>query len=281
MHTWLITGCSSGLGRGIAKAAIERGENVAVTARTPEKLADLVGMAPDRVVALRLDLNDKESMKKAVARTQERFGGIDVLVNNAGHGYRAAIEESEDDKVAELFDTNFFAPMRLIDCVLPGMRAQRAGTIVNVTSVGAVRGALGNGYYSAAKGAFELASEALAKEVEHLGISVLIVEPGAMRTGFFDDHLGGTSNTIGDYDEIANKYRKEDAVSGHDQPGDPDRCGLAVVRTVLGDFGAMPVRLPLGSDCVAASKRTLTGRLAEVEKWAEVSSSCDFARKFV
>lgn len=170
MGTWFITGCSSGLGKGIARAALESGENVAATARDPEKIRELTESWPGRSLALPLDLNDRKSMEQAVEKVCESFGGIDVLVNNAGHGYRAAVEESEPEKIAELFDTNFFAPADLMKMVLPVMRRQRSGVIVNVTSIGAVRGALGNGYYSAAKGALELLTEALAKETEHLGI---------------------------------------------------------------------------------------------------------------
>ena len=155
--TWLITGCSSGLGQGIALAALQSGGKVAVTARNPECLEQSVKQFPQQALPLRLDLNDEESMKQAVEETYRCFGSLDILVNNAGHGYRAAIEESRPDQVAELFQTNFFGPMELIRLVLPKMRAARQGMIVNVSSIGAVRGALGNGYYSAAKGALELA----------------------------------------------------------------------------------------------------------------------------
>ena len=156
-------------------------------------------------------------MKQAVAKTREHFGGIDVLVNNAGHGYRAAVEESEPERVRELFETNFFGPAELIRMVLPVMREQRKGMIVNVTSIGAVRGALGNGYYSAAKGALELLTEALAKETEHLGIRTMLVEPGAFRTNFYGKGLLGTEHKIPDYDVLGEKYRKELLVNHHDQ----------------------------------------------------------------
>ena len=191
--TWLITGCSSGLGREIAEAALRHGENVALTARNPKTIWALAAEYPEQAMTLRLNLQDRESMQHAVDKVCERFGRLDVLVNNAGHGYRAAVEESEPDKIEELFDTNFFAPAELIKMALPVMRKQKNGLIINVTSIGAVRGALGNGYYSAAKGALELLTEALAKETEHLGIRTMLVEPGAMRTRFFDDSLAGTA----------------------------------------------------------------------------------------
>ena len=152
MNTWLITGCSGGLGRGITEAALKRGENVAVTARNTEKIKELAEKYGSQALILRLDLNDRESMENAVNGTLEKFGRIDVLVNNAGHGYRAAVEESEPEKVKELFDTNFFAPAELMKMVLPTMRVQKSGLLVNVTSIGAVRGALGNGMYFCCKG---------------------------------------------------------------------------------------------------------------------------------
>lgn len=274
MSTWLITGCSSGLGRGIARAALERGESVALTARDPARVQDLVEEYPEQALALRLDLGDLASIEYAVIAAHERFGTLDVLVNNAGHGYRATVEESERERINELFETNFFAVGRLIRRALPIMRRQRSGTIVNVTSIGAVRGALGNGYYGASKAAVELLTEALAQEVEHLGIRTLIVEPGAMRTAFFDDALLETERHIADYDAVGEKYRKSAQVNRHDQPIDPDDAGRVVVETVLS--GTMPRRLLLGSDCVAAARSALEARLAEVNDWAEVSARADF-----
>ena len=239
-------------------------------------MEELATAYPQQAVALRLDLNDRASMQAAAHEAEHYFGAIDVLVNNAGHGYRAAIEESEPERVAELFDTNFFAPMDLVRLVLPGMRARRSGIIVNVSSIGAVRGALGNGYYSAAKGALELASEALAKEVEHLGIRVLLVEPGALRTGFFGERLGATTQQIDDYAALAKRYRKGEAPDGSPSRGDPELAGRALVETVLGDHGPLPQRLLLGSDAVAGAVSTLETRLAEARAWQGVSADADF-----
>ena len=252
MKTWLITGCSGGLGRGIAQAALERGENVAVTARDTEKIKDLAAQYPDHAKILYLDLNDRKSMRRAVSDTIETFGRLDVLVNNAGHGYRAAVEESEREKIEELFETNFFAPAELIKMVLPIMRSQKSGLIVNVTSVGAVRGALGNGYYSAAKGALELLTEALAKETKHLGIRTMIVEPGAFRTNFYGEHLNDQ----------------------HHQPGDPVKGGKVIVETILS--GNMPFRLILGSDALQAAEQVLEDRLKEAKAWESVSRTTDY-----
>ena len=274
MKTWLITGCSSGLGRGIAEAALKHGENVAVTARNIEQIKALAEQYPVQAQILRLDLNDRESMKNAVDSTVKVFGGIDVLVNNAGHGYRAAVEESEPEKVKELFDTDFFAPAELMKMVLPVMRAQKSGLIVNVTSIGAVRGALGNGYYSAAKGALELLTEALAKETEHLGIRTMLVEPGALRTNFYGDGLRGTESRISDYDVLADQYRKENLVNNRDQLGDPMKGGEVIVDTILS--GKMPSRLLLGSDAVQTAQNVLKDRLQETENWMDVSRRSDY-----
>lgn len=273
MKTWLITGCSSGLGQGIAKAVLGRGCRAAVTARNPAALDRLVRAFPGQVLPLRLDLSDRMSLHQAVRETVKRFGSIDVLVNNAGHGYRAAIEESSPEAVEELFQTNFFGPMELIRLVLPQMRERRSGLIINVTSIGAVRGALGNGYYSAAKGALELASEALAKEVAHLGIRVMLVEPGALRTGFYGERLKSSALTIPDYDVLAKQYRKTPQTDRQDQPGDPDRAGAVLVETALRPDA--PFRLLLGSDAVGAAVETLEGRLQEARAWAGVSCRSD------
>ena len=274
MKTWLITGCSSGLGRGIAEATLKHGENVVVTARNTEKIKELAEQYTDHALILRLDLNDRESMKNAVDSTIKVFGGIDVLVNNAGHGYRAAVEESEPEKVKELFDTNFFAPAELMKMVLSAMRAQKSGLIVNVTSIGAVRGALGNGYYFVAKGALELLTEALAKETEHLGIRTMLVEPGAFRTNFYGEGLRGTESRISDYDVLADRYRKENLVNNRDQLGDPMKGGEVIVDTILS--GKIPSRLLLGSDAVQTAQNVLKDRLLEIENWMDVSRRSDY-----
>ena len=274
MKTWLITGCSSGLGRGIAEAALKHGENVVVSARNTEKIKELAEQHPSQALILKLDLNDRDSMKSAVDCAIRVFGRIDVLVNNAGHGYRAAVEESEPEKVKELFDTDFFAPAELMKMVLPAMRAQKSGLIVNVTSIGAVRGALGNGYYSAAKGALELLTEALAKETEHLGIRTMLVEPGAFRTNFYGDGLRGTESRISDYDVLADRYRKENLVNNRDQLGDPMKGGEVIVDTILS--GKMPSRLLLGSDAAQAAQNVLKDRLQETENWMDVSRRSDY-----
>lgn len=274
MKTWLITGCSSGIGRGIAKAALKKGYRVVVTARNTEKLKELVAEYPDTSLALELDVLKKESIISALQKANESFGSIDVLVNNAGHGYRSALEEGEEENVAEVFQTNFFGPVELMKAVLPQMRQQKYGAIINISSIAAVRSGVGSGDYAATKAALELLSDALWQEVTPLGIKVMIVEPGAFRTHFFDTSLKGTNIKIDDYAETAGKNRKETIVNRYDQIGDPGKAGQVIVDTI--EKQEYPKRLLLGSDAVQVVQTELRNRLAEVEKWKDVSYGSDF-----
>lgn len=153
MTTWLITGCSSGIGRGIAKAVLKHGDNAIVTARNISTVADIVENYPDTAIAVPLDITNKESIADAVKAAADNFGGIDILVNNAGYGYRSSVEEGEEESVNLLFNTNFFGPIELIKQVLPYMRAQKNGAILNVSSIAAARSGVGSGYYAASKAA--------------------------------------------------------------------------------------------------------------------------------
>jgi NAD(P)-dependent dehydrogenase (short-subunit alcohol dehydrogenase family) len=189
MSTWLITGCSSGLGRSLAEAALARGHNVAVTAREAAKVNELADSYPDSALALPLDVTNHAQVEQAVGAAEQRFAAVDVLVNNAGYGYRAAIEEGDEADVQALFATHFFGPIALIKAVLPGMRARRHGTIVNVSSIAARIALAGTGYLAAAKAALEAMTAALRKEVAPLGINAMIVEPGAFRTSFIGPSL--------------------------------------------------------------------------------------------
>lgn len=242
MRTWLITGCSTGIGRGIAKAVLNSGDQAVVTARNISKIQEFEEKYPDTCMTLSLDLTDENSMEDTVKKAYSRFGRIDVLVNNAGYGYRAAIEESEEAEIDLLFRTNVFGPAKLMNLCLPRMREEKAGIIINVSSIGAVRAAVGNGYYSASKAALELVSDAVGKETEHLGIKMMIVEPGAFRTSFYDS-LHGASQAIPDYTPSVGSMRLENMVNNHDQKGDPDKAGELIVELVLS--GNLPRRLPL------------------------------------
>lgn len=275
MKTWFITGCSSGIGRNIAKAALKKGDQVVVTARSIGALEDFVEEYPDTAFAARLDLTKKETIMDAVQKAQKRFGCIDVLVNNAGHGYRAALEEGEPEDVEEVFQTNLFGPIELIKMVLPQMRERKQGAIINISSIAAVRSGVGSGYYAATKAALELLSDALWKEVMPLGIKVMIVEPGAFRTNFFDTSLKGTRIKIDDYAETAGKNRKENMQNKHDQPGNPQKAGALIVDII--EKHDYPKRLLLGSDAVQVVKDELQERLAEIERWKTISYRSDFS----
>jgi NAD(P)-dependent dehydrogenase (short-subunit alcohol dehydrogenase family) len=274
MKTWLITGCSSGLGHGLAKAVLKKGDQAVITARNAETLADLVKEYPDSALAVNLDVTKPEQVKAAVEQSLERFGQIDVLVNNAGYGYRSSVEEGEPEGVNLLFQTNFFGPIEMIKAVLPQMRERKSGTIVNVSSIAAVRSAVGSGYYASSKAALELMSDGLARELEPLGIHTIIVEPGAFRTKFYSTSLKGTGKKIDDYAETAGKNRVENVVDRQNQPGDPNKGAKVIIAAV--EKENPPKRLLLGSDAVRIVTQELTRRLEEIETWKELSVQSDF-----
>jgi len=203
-------------------------------------------------------------------------GRVDVLVNNAGYGYRAAVEEGDDADVRQLFDTNLFGAVAMIKAVLPGMRAHRTGTIVNVSSIGARACPPRSGYYSATKAVLEAVTSALRKEIGPLGLTAMAVEPGAFRTDFAGRSLTQSAEAIADYAETAGRRRKEhDSVHGT-QPGDPAQAAAAPVDVVIS--GKAPELLVLGSDALEGYRSVADGQRAEVEAWAHVSTSTDFER---
>lgn len=274
MSTWLITGCSTGLGRALADAVIGAGHNAVVTARDAAAVADLAESAPERVLAAALDVTDPAQVASAVRQAIERFGNIDVLVNNAGYGYRAAVEEGDDADVRALFETHFFGTVAMIKAVLPGMRARRSGAIVNISSIGAQLTPVGSGYYSAAKAAIEGISGALRGELVPLGISVTIVEPGAFRTDFAGRSLVQSATVIDDYAATAGRRRKENDTMHGNQPGDPAKAGNAIIAAV--ESPEPPAFLLLGPDALAAYRYTADARAAEIQKWEQLTSGTDF-----
>ena len=274
MTTWLITGCSTGLGKSLAKAALEAGYNTVATARDVRSVQDLVSAHSDTALAVALDVTNKAQVESAVRRTEERFGSVDVLVNNAGYGYRAAVEEGDEKEVADLFATNFFGMVSMIKGVLPGMRARRSGTILNVSSIAGRLAAPGSGYYSATKFAVEGMSDALRKEVATLGIRVTIVEPGAFRTDFAGRSLHQARANIADYASTAGPRRKENDKTHGTQPGDPERAAQAIIRLAAGS--TLPARLLLGSDAVKIVGGELDTQRQEIDAWKDVSISTDF-----
>jgi NAD(P)-dependent dehydrogenase (short-subunit alcohol dehydrogenase family) len=274
MSTWLITGCSTGLGRSLAEAVIGAGHNAVVTARDSAKVTDLADTAPERVLAVALDVTNAEQVASAVRQAEERFGGIDVLVNNAGYGYRAAVEEGEDADVRALFETHFFGTVAMIKAVLPGMRARRSGAIVNISSIGATVTPVGSGYYSAAKAAIEGMSGALRGELAPLGISVTVVEPGAFRTDFAGRSLVQSATAIDDYAATAGQRRKENDTMHGNQAGDPAKAGAAIIAAV--ESNEPPGFLLLGPDALALCRYAAESRASEIGKWERLTSSTNF-----
>jgi NAD(P)-dependent dehydrogenase (short-subunit alcohol dehydrogenase family) len=274
MSTWLITGCSTGLGRAVAEAVIGAGHNTVVTARDVRRVADLADIAPDRVLAVALDVTDAEQVASAVQQAEERFGGVDVLVNNAGYGYRAAVEEGDDADVRALFETHFFGTVAMIKAVLPGMRTRRSGAIVNISSIGAQLTPVGSGYYAAAKAAMEGLSGALRGELAPLGISVTIVEPGAFRTDFAGRSLTQSATVIDDYAATAGQRRKENDTMDGNQAGDPAKAGAAILAAV--ESSEPPGFLLLGPDALTAYRHIADGRVNEIAKWEKLTASTNF-----
>jgi NAD(P)-dependent dehydrogenase (short-subunit alcohol dehydrogenase family) len=274
MSTWLITGCSTGLGRALADAVIGAGHNAVVTARDVAKVADLAEATPGRVLAVALDVTQPAQVTAAVRQAEERFGGVDVLVNNAGYGYRAAIEEGDDADVRTLFDTHFFGTVAMIKAVLPGMRARRSGAIVNISSIGATVTPVGSGYYAAVKAAIEGMSGALRGELEPLGISVTVVEPGAFRTDFAGRSLTQSATVIDDYAGTAGQRRKENDTMHGSQAGDPAKAGAAIIAAV--ESTEPPAFLLLGPDALGLYRYVAERRATEIGKWEQLTSGTDF-----
>jgi NAD(P)-dependent dehydrogenase (short-subunit alcohol dehydrogenase family) len=268
MPTWLITGCSTGLGRALAEAALARGDNAAVTARDKLSVEELVAGHPDTALALALDVTDPAQVRHAVAQTERHFGSVDVLVNNAGYGYRAAVEEAPEEDVTRLFDTNVFGAVAMIKAVLPGMRARRSGAIVNISSIGARIMPAGSGYYAATKAALEGITGSLRKELEPLGITAMAVEPGAFRTDFAGRSLQQAPEPIADYADTAGRRRKENDTMDGNQPGDPAKAAQAMIEAVLADDP--PELLVLGEDAVDTFRAVLDAQRASLDAWERV-----------
>ena len=271
---WFITGCSTGFGRELARALIARGYRVVATARNPEDVADLAEAGGDRVLALKLDVTDEAQAAAAIKSAEDRFGQIDVLVNNAGIGYFAAVEESEPDEVRRMFEINFWGLSRMTTLVLPGMRARKSGTIVNVSSVGGLRGFPSVGYYNATKFAVEGLSEALSGELEPLGIRVLIVEPSGFRTDWAGRSANETKTPIADYTDTAGK--RKDQIRGYSgaQPGDPKRAAAAIIQAVEAD--RPPLRLLLGKAALQGGRGKIEMLARDFDAWADVTEGADF-----
>lgn len=270
MTTWLITGASSGLGRALAEHVLSAGHQVVATARNTSALDDLRGAYPEAALIVALDVTDLSSITAVVDRAEEHFGGIDVLVNNAGYGYTAAVEEGEDEAVARLFATNFFGPVALIKEVLPGMRGRGNGLVVNVSSVGARITIPGGGYYSAAKAALEGLSGSLRKEVEPLGLRVMVVEPGSFRTDFRGRSAAQSGVRIDAYDRVLG--RAGDVKLGP-QRGAPEKAAAAILRAA--EDSEPPKLLILGSDALGGFHAAAADAVQDVDRFEWLSRSTD------
>ncbi|MGW8356104.1 oxidoreductase [Streptomyces wedmorensis] len=264
---WLITGANSGFGRAFAEAAIAAGDVVVAAARRTETLDELVAAHPGRVDAVALDVTDTAAVDRVVAHTVERHGRVDVLVNNAGRTHVGSVEETGDAELRSLFDVHVFGPAALTRAVLPHMRARRSGAIVQLSSVGGQMSMAGFGAYSATKFALEGMSEALAAEVGPLGVKVLIVEPGAFRTGLFGNHsLSGDG--IADYADTVGATRAYVETGAGTQAGDPAKAAAAVLAAL--DSDETPLRLALGDDSIDAIHAHLDQVRTDLDTWDKI-----------
>ncbi|WP_433304098.1 oxidoreductase [Actinoplanes sp. CA-030573] len=267
-RVWLITGASSGFGRALTEAAIAAGDVVVATARRTEALGDLVAAHPDQLDAVRLDVTDLAACAAVVADVQSRYGRIDVLVNNAGRGQVGAAEETTDAELRSLFDLHVHGPAALVRAVLPGMRERGAGAIVQISSFGGQVAYPGFSAYCATKFALEGYSEALAAEVGPLGIRVMIVEPGAFRTGFSGGGLVESAELAAYADTVGPTRRMIKGIDGS-QPGDPAKAAAAILAALAAD--TTPLRLPLGDDAVDGILGHLDTVRNELRSWESVS----------
>ncbi|HEY3871727.1 MAG TPA: oxidoreductase [Actinocrinis sp.] len=273
-RVWLITGATSGFGRALTEAAVASGDTVVAAARRPQALADLARAHPDRVVPLELDVTDPARITAAVGEILLWYGRVDVLVNNAGRGLIGAVEETTDRELRELMDLHFFGPAALTRAVLPHMRERGSGAIVQMSSMGGRFSFPGVGGYSATKFALEGLSEALALEVAPFGIKVVIVEPGAFRTGFAGGSalLQSASNPA--YADTVGRVRVDLPDSDGKQPGDPAKAAEAILAALQAQ--KTPLRLPLGNDAADAIAASLGAARQEFDAWEAVSRGTDF-----
>ena len=271
---WLITGCSTGFGRELAKLVLERGWRAVVTARDPSTLAELAEGHGNRALVLQLDVTGRKQIADVVAKSQEHFGRIDALVNNAGYGYLAAIEEGEDDAVRAMFETNVFGLVDMTKAVLPIMRAQKNGLIVNVSSIGGIASFAATGYYHGTKYAVEGISESLAIEVKPLGIDVLVVEPGPFRTNWAGPSMKQSATRIEDYAATAGERRKQTEARSGNQAGDPVRAAQAIIDAALSD--TPPLRLLLGKAALELARKKVTSLTNDFDAWEKTTIGADF-----
>ena len=270
---WLITGCSTGFGRELAIFVLSQGYNAAVAARNTADVMDIVSGYPDTAISIQLDVTRPEEIKAAVKKTMEKFGRIDVLVNNAGIGYFAAIEESEDAAIRNMFEINVFGLARMIQETLPVLRAQKSGHIVNIASIGGLVGFPGVGFYNATKFAVDGLSEALAKETAPLGIKVTIVAPSGFRTDWAGRSANNSPIVIEDYVTTSGKNKQDIRGYSGNQPGDPARAARAIVKAV--EATEPPLRLLLGAGALKGARNKIELLKKDIDTWEETTLWAD------
>ncbi|RFZ90638.1 oxidoreductase [Mucilaginibacter conchicola] len=271
---WFVTGCSTGFGRELVKLLLDKDYNVVITARDPEKIKDLAEGHEDNSLVVKLDVTDKSQITDAVKQTLDKFGKIDVLVNNAGYGYFTSIEEGEEDKIRDQFETNVFGLISMTQAVLPHMREKRKGHIVNFSSIGGLRAYMATGYYHATKFAVEGLSESLSQEVASLGIKVLLVEPGPFRTDWAGRSTARTETKLDDYKDTVGKRMAASLEGSGKQAGDPVRGSQAIIDAV--EDGDTKLRLLLGKMAYDMANEKLDILKENFEAYKELTLGSDF-----
>ncbi len=273
---WFITGCSTGFGRELAKQALEQGNKVVVTSRKTADIEDIVEDYPDTSIAVQLDVTNASEIEHSVKQAMDKFGKIDVLVNNAGIGYFGAIEESEEDEVRRMFEINVFGLANMTKQVLPVMRQQRSGHIINIASIGGLVGFPGVGFYNATKFAVDGLSEALAKETAPLGIKVTVIAPSGFRTDWAGRSANNSKTVIDDYATTAGKNKSDIRGYSGNQPGDPVRAAKAIIKIV--EVENPPLRLLLGVAALKGARNKLTTLQKDFDTWEETTVGADFPK---
>jgi NAD(P)-dependent dehydrogenase (short-subunit alcohol dehydrogenase family) len=271
---WFITGCSTGFGKELARLVLDQGWRAVVTARHLDRLTGLASGHEENALAVQLDVTDRAQIAQAVRQAEEKFGCIDVLVNNAGYGYLAAVEEGEDEQIRAMFETNFFGLVAMTNAVLPGMRQRRSGHIVNFSSIGGLVSFAATGYYHATKYAVEGLSESLSIELAPLGIKVLIVEPGPFRTDWAGRSLLESRTVINDYDSTAGERRRQTHERSGRQQGDPVRAGKAIIEAVGSQNP--PLHLLLGKPALEMGYRKLEALKKDFDSWRQTTLGADY-----
>jgi NAD(P)-dependent dehydrogenase (short-subunit alcohol dehydrogenase family) len=274
---WFITGCSTGFGRALAKEVLAKGYQAAVAARNTDDVKDIIEAYPETAIAVKLDVTVPSEILIAVGTALEKFGQIDVLVNNAGIGYFAAIEESEDEQVRRMFEINVFGLAKMTQAVLPVMRKQRSGHILNISSIGGLRSFPGVGFYNATKYAVDGFSEALSKEIAPLGIKVTIIAPSGFRTDWAGRSAKDSTVKIEDYATTAGKNAGDIRGYSGNQPGDPVRAAKAMITVVESENP--PLRLLLGAAALKGGRAKIEELKHDFDTWAAITEGADFPKE--